>query len=214
MLGWIQAMKHISLFFPFLCREMYFLCLANILAVVWLAWIIDRRHKPPAACLFVQDFWVRRGKSKKNRRERWNGTESAEGRRRGEWIKRREEKQKVRESNCMGEKRQKRQKERKKEWRKDGQNKTAIHPGSLNSGLGVLTHQTQPLLYSAATCTGPQCDFKMVLVWWSHKRFWGWCGTWPPRHQCHKRKANHVHTRQTRKEKRFQQIKNQTESRN
>lgn len=64
MLGWIQAMKHISLFFPCLCREMYFLCLANILAVVWLAWIIDRRHKPPAACLFVQDFWVRRGKAR------------------------------------------------------------------------------------------------------------------------------------------------------
>lgn len=59
-----------SLFFPsflslslllsfslsFYDTEMHFMCLANILTVVWLAWIIDRRRKPPAACLFVQDF--------------------------------------------------------------------------------------------------------------------------------------------------------------
>lgn len=37
-------------------REMHFMCLANMLAVVWLAWIIDRRLEPPAACLFVRDF--------------------------------------------------------------------------------------------------------------------------------------------------------------
>lgn len=29
-------------------------------------------------------------------------------------------------------------------------------------------NQDQHLLYSAATCTGPYCDFKTLLVWWSH----------------------------------------------
>lgn len=73
---WIWAMKHIS-FFSLLplsdVERCIFLCLANIPTVVCLAWIIDRRHEPPAACLFVQDSRVHRGGSGTHK-ERKGGT--------------------------------------------------------------------------------------------------------------------------------------------
>lgn len=74
-----------------------FLCLANIPTVVCLAWIIDRRHEPPAACLFVQDSRVHRGGSGTHK-ERKGGTVRARmkqtGRREKEgkwWWKRAED---------------------------------------------------------------------------------------------------------------------------
>lgn len=81
----VQATNHSkTYFFPLslLYGEMHSMCLANILAVVWLAWIIDRRPETPAACLFVCLFSTlskQRERERNEKKKRWNGTEIAEG---------------------------------------------------------------------------------------------------------------------------------------
>lgn len=113
--------------------DTHFMCLANILVVLWLAWIIDRRREPPAACLFVQDFWVSRGNAREVRESReremkWDG--ECRGRWSGWWIKKKKREDEREEgSGCTA------CRDRLRRTRKDGKQQKRRATGFLASLL-------------------------------------------------------------------------------